>query len=367
MFAVAACSMDLSAGTELQLLPAGIFKARDGRPLDAPHWFLDGALAQVLIDTASAGVNPYVIDYEHQTLLAKQNGQPAPAAGWFKKLEWRDGVGLFALDVEWTARAQEWIAAKEYKFISPVIGYDKATGAVTSLYMAAITNNAAIDGMDEVLAAAAALHFNFPPSTTPLTQENHMEELLEQLRWMLNLPVGSSAEEIMAHLQKLIVVIKQDATATAAASFDLAGMISAQRATIASLSAATPDPTKYVPIDAMRALQVQVATLSGQLSQGTVDDVVTAALTAGKLLPAQEAWARQLGAQNIAALTAYVDTAPTIAALTGMQTNGKPPSSMPQPGALTQNQVALCAAMGVSHQDFLATLTAETQAAKASV
>lgn len=352
--------MALSTGRELQLLPAGVFKARDGRPADAPHWFIDAALAAVLIAAASASINPYVIDYEHQTLLAKQNGQPAPAAGWFKAMEWREGVGLFATDVEWTDRAQGHIDAKEYKFISPVIGYDKATGSVTALFMAAITNNAAIDGMDEVL--AAALNFNFPPRTTSLTTENHMEELLEQLRWMLNLPVGSSADDVKAHLQKLVGVLQQDATVTAAASIDLGAMILAQRASIARLAASVPDPTKFVPVETMLSLQTQVADLSSQLNQGTVDEVVKGAMAAGKLVPAQEAWARDLGVKNLAALTAYVDSAPVIAALTHMQTGGKVPANIVQPGSLTDNQVALCAALGVSQEDFLKTLAAEAGA-----
>ena len=326
---------------------------------------MDAALAQALIVAADARSTPYVIDYDHQTMLARQNGQPAPAAGWFKKLEWREGVGLFALDVEWTERAQGWIAAGEYKLISPVIGYDKTSGAVTALYMSAITNNPAIDGMDGVLLAAASLHFALPPHTTPLTQENPMDELLEKLRWMLNLPISSTAADINAELQKLMDLIKQDPTATAAASFDLAGWIATQRTAVASLSAAaltaqaTPDPSKYAPIDTMRALQDQVAQLSTELNGGRLDAVVKNALTAGKLLPAQEAWAREFGAKDLAALSSYITNAPPIALLSGTQTGGNAPSGSVQSAGLTPNQVALCAAMGLPQEDFLKTLQAE--------
>lgn len=357
--AVAACSLTLSVGKELQLLPAGIFKARDGRPFDAPHWFIDAALAQALIDAANARLNPYVIDYEHQTLLKNKNGLPAPAAGWFKALEWREGLGLFAIDVEWTERAKGFIEAGEYRFISPVLGYDKVTGNVTALFMAAITNDAAIDGMDEILAAVAALNFDFPPSITPPIEENNMEELLEQLRWLLNLPVGSTADDIKAHLEKLIGVIKEDATATAAASVDLGAMIKAQRATIVSLSTATPDPAKFVPVETMRQLQTQVVELTNKLNVGSLDETVRGALASGKLLPAQEAWARDLGAKNFAALTAFLDTAVPIAALGTMQTGGQPPQNTPPAGALTPNQVALCTAMGLPQDEFLKTLKNE--------
>jgi phage I-like protein len=357
--ALAACSIALTTGNELQLLPAGEFRGRDGRPFDAPRWYVDAALAQVLIAAADTRETPYVTDYEHQTLLARQNGQPAPAAGWFKKLEWRDGVGLFATDVEWTPRAQDMIAAGEYKYISPVILYDKTTGNVTALLMAAITNNPAIDGMEQLLLDAAVLHFSLPLSPTSLTQENPMDELLEQLRWLLNLPVGSTATDIHAQLLKLCDTVKEGMPeATAAASFDLTAHLVAQRTTIASLSAATPDPAKFVAIDVMQGLQTRVAQLTADLNNSRLDGLVKVALDAGKLLPSQEAWAREWGGKDFVALSAYIDNAPALALLNGTQTGGNAPNAN-APAALTANQAALCAAMGVSQDEFRKTLQTE--------
>jgi len=354
---LAACSLAVTAGNELQLMPAGDFRGFDGRPEDAPHWHIDAALAEVLINAAAARKNPYVIDYEHQTLRAQTNGQPAPAAGWFRKLEWREGVGLFAVDVEWTERAKEMIAAGEYRYISPVIGYDKE-GNVVSLFMAAITNNPAIHGMEEVLLAAATQLFA-SPRTTSLTQEKSMDELLEQLRWLLNLPVGSTAEDILAQLQKLTQAIRDGmgGEATAAASFDLIAHIQTQREQIASLSGATPDPSKFVAIGLVQDLQSQVAQLTGELNKTRIDNLVSGAIAAGKLLPSMESWAREFGAKDLAALTAYIEKAPPVVHLNGTQTGGKAPAN--QGGSLTPNQAALCAAMGISQEDFLKTQQAE--------
>lgn len=362
-YAVAACSIALTEGNEVQLTPAGAFRSMDVRPKDAAHWYIDAAVAASLIAAADARQTSYVTDYDHQTLRAEKNGQPAPAAGWFKKLEWREGVGLFALDVEWTERARTMIAAGEYKYISPVFGYEKVTGKITALYMAAITNNPAIDGMDEVLLAAASRQFS-SPQIASLSQEAQSmnKELLEQLRWLLNLPVGSTAEDILAQLQKLTEAVKEAVPdQAAAASFDLLGHLTAQRAAIASLSAATPDPAKYVPIGVMQDLQTQVAALNAQVNAGRVDDLVKTALDEGKLLPSQEAWARDLGKSNIAALSAYLDTAQPLAVLTGTQTNSTPPEQT-QTGTLTKNQAALCRAMGISAEDFLKNLQGEPQA-----
>jgi phage I-like protein len=361
--AVAACSMALTAGGELQLLPAGSFSARDGRPTDAPGWRIDAALAQTLAAAAIARTTPYVIDYEHQTMLARQNGQPAPAAGWFTGVEWREGVGLFATGVQWTDRAKAMIAAGEYRYISPVIAYDKS-GAVTALFMAAITNNPAIDGMDEVLLAAASAHFAASKPTARIdspSQENQMDkELREQLRLLLNMPVGASDADIKAQMQKVIDDIKEDQSqgATAAASLDLLNFIAHQRTTIASLTSAAPDPAKYVAIGMMTDLQGKVATLSAQLNAKSVDEVVKAGLAAGKLIPAQEAWAREYGAKDLAALSSYIGHAPPIALLAGMQTAGKDPNGGGS-AALTADQVAMCTAMGLSQEDFQKTLKSE--------
>lgn len=359
--AVAPCTMVLDAGPELQLLPAGIFRGRDGRPHDAPYWKVDAALAEPMIAAAAARRTPYVIDYEHQTLLVKDNGQPAPASGWYSRLEWRES-GLFAVDVEWTAKAKAMIEAKEYRFISPVIGYNKATGAVTAIYMAALTNTPNIDGMNEVL-SAAALHFLFS-QPTPLTEDPTMniEELLEQLRWLLNLPVGATADDVKAHLQKLIDQIKKDEpTATAAASFNLAAYLIKQRDQIAALSSGTPDPTKFVPIEAYQQLQTHTAQLSAQVNTGRVDEIVSAALASGKLVPAMEPWARALGNKDFAALSAFVEKAPAIVTPGATQTNGNPPEGSQGVAALTAEQVHLCRAMGVSEADYLKTLQAGQQ------
>lgn len=324
---------------------------------------MDATLAATLIAAADARATPYVIDYDHQTLLTKENGKPAPAAGFFKKLEWREGVGLFAIDVEWTENAKDYIASGEFKFISPVIGYNKGTGNVTALYMAAITNNPSIDGMNEVLLSTAALHFQFTPLTS---MEPIMDELLENLRWMLNLPVGSTADEIKAQLQKLIDQIKTDPTVTAAASFDLAAHLQAQGAQVVALNAQvaqganTPDPAKFVAVGVMQALQSQVAQLSADLTAKNVNDVVVAALNANKLLPSQEAWARAWGAKDLTGLQSYIANTPSIVALNSMQTTIVPPGA--QATSLTENQAALCAALGVKPEDFLKTLQAETQA-----
>jgi phage I-like protein len=345
---IAACAISVTSGNEIQLFPAGEFRAIDGRPKDAPHWLIDAALAAAIIKDFEARQNKTVVDYEHQTILTAENGQPAPAAGWFSRLEWRD-TGLYAVDVEWTQRATNMIEAGEYKYISPVFTYDKKTGAIKSLLNAALTNNPALDGMDAV---AANLFFN--------TKENDsMEKLLNNLRWLLNMPVTATQDEIEADLQKAIDQIKSVATSvTSAPGFDIVSMVKAHVDQIAALTASVnnPDPAKFVAVATMQALQNQVADLLNRINQKEVDEVVTAALASGKILPDQEAWARQHGKENLVSLKKYLETAQPIAALKNTQTGGNPPADKNNPAQLTDSQLAICKATGVAPEDFLKTL-----------
>ena len=86
---------------EIRLLPDGAFAARDGRPgtltggnLNA--WNLSGPGAEHVLDQWRRRETPLAVDYEHQSLNARHNGQPAPAAGWIESLRYEPGQGLFS-------------------------------------------------------------------------------------------------------------------------------------------------------------------------------------------------------------------------------------------------------------------------------
>ncbi len=350
LFAALAIEITKATRGTIQLFPAGEFRAVDGRPEECDHWVMNAEIAQRLIDAANAKSTPYAIDYEHQTLRAIKNGQPAPAAGWFKSLEWRGDDGLFAVDVEWTDAAAAMILAGEYRFISPVFNYNKS-GHVLQILHAALTNTPALDDMDEVmLAAASVLAINS-------TSEGNagMDELLEQLRWMLNLPLSATQEEVSAELMKLINRLSNN-EGMAAASVDLLNMLEQHQAQVAALTlqVTTPDPVKWVSVDVMHQAvseavtqaQASVAALASQQCDG----LITAALSDGRLLPAQKAWAKSLAEANPDSLKSFLDKAPKIAALTQTQTKGQPPAGLPPTDALDDDSdisVAVCGLMGL--------------------
>jgi phage I-like protein len=154
--------VDLSgtAPALVQLLPAGTFSGRDGR---GPYR-LD--VQSVLSEFSKWGM-PLAIDFEHQAIHAPENGNPAPAAGWISQLENKPS-GIWGR-VEWTAKASAMLAAKEYRYLSPVFDHAK-DGTVARLIGAGLTNNpnlylTAIARRGVVLHAQHAAHPGPVPKT----------------------------------------------------------------------------------------------------------------------------------------------------------------------------------------------------------
>lgn len=326
--AVAACTAELSTTvpSEILLIPAGVFSARDGRPKGLPGWRLDEAIAAKVIAKAAAASGDFVIDYEHQTLHSEDNGQPAPAAGWFKKLEYRpDGIHA---EVGWTAAAKAHIEAGEYRYISPVFEFDRKTGAVLSIQMAALTNYPALDGHSDLAARAAA----------KFTIEE--EELMDpkKLRELLGLAEADGDDKVVA------------AIAALKAKADSADVKDTEIATLKG-SVGKVDPAKYVPLASFEALKTEVVALQAKQTTDDVDALVAQGLTDGKLLPAQEEWAKELGTSNIAALKGYLGKTPAIAALKGTQTKGKAPDGS-ETGDLSEEELAVCKNLGLTAEEY---------------
>ncbi|HRP26516.1 phage protease [Thauera sp.] len=300
--AYAACAVALkSAGNVVQLLPAGEFRAKDGRPHEVDAWVLAADSAATLIAT-STGKGRFVIDYEHQSLKAGANGQPAPAAGWFKVMEWRDGEGLFATDVEWTDKAAQMIQSGEYRYLSPVLDYDRETGVITRLVSAALTNTPALDGMEEV--AALSL-------TTDTRGSSEVREYTNTATAQIEALVRSSREALEALKQKTDEALKA---------------------------------------------QSEVSTLRQEIEAARIEATIEDALNGARLLPGQVEAARRLGKVDFEALSQLLDRPPLVPALLGMQTDrmrgdGKTPGKAVQT-ALSREEKHLCALTGRKPEEF---------------
>lgn len=198
--ALAACSYSLGAPDAdhtiwLQVTPAGHFRPADGRKIEVPSWHINAAVASKVIERFRSTKTKRVVDYEHQTLRKEENGMPAPAAGWYTDLQWREGEGLFAR-VQLTARAADYIASGEYQYFSPVFLYDPTTGDVLDVQMGALTNAPAIDGMQELSLRAAASFGCFDDPSG----ENPVNPLLLAVCAALGLAANTTEEQAVAAL-----------------------------------------------------------------------------------------------------------------------------------------------------------------------
>ncbi len=171
-----------------QIIPSGEFRAIDGRPKDVACWRLNKANALSIIQKVRTRSKPLLIDYEHQTLNTTMNGKPAPAAGWIGDLEWKDGMGIFAIGTDWTEKAQAFLRAKEYRYISPVFTYNKNTGDILDILHIALTNNPALPQLPEVTLQAAAKSLPVPIVSYQYEDVILSDEEITICR-LLNLPI----------------------------------------------------------------------------------------------------------------------------------------------------------------------------------
>lgn len=358
-------------GVWIQATPAGAFRARDGRPSDAEAWRIDDVSGPQIAAAVNANRTPLVVDYEHQTLHAETNGQPAPAAAFIRRAEWRAGSGLW-VQVEFNARARAYIADGEYRYFSPVFSYRKGTGEILSLVMGALTNNPAIDGMTQLELRAAARFAVTPSSETPDMLKN---KLLIAICAALAIDTANKDEaaldaEALAALGKIKPGELTAALTKAAGADQLRTQLcaalgvtadaddAALLAACAKKEGGQPDPAKFVPIEGVKGLQQEVAALTARVVERDVDDLVRPAIDDGRLPKALEGWARELGKKDVAALRAYLDKAQPIAALSGSQTDGKQPASLSEDG-LTSEELAICSATGVEPKQFALTKKAQ--------
>ena len=319
-----ALAFEISANGEngfVQILPAGVFTCLDGRgPFE-----LDAAIATQIIAWFEGIKNDLAFDYEHQSLYAEKNGQPAPAAGWLKRLEWRAGLGLYGY-VEWTEKARAMIKAREYRYVSPVFYTAKKGRLLPYLGVPALVTNPAIDGMAEAIAASSDAPQN-----------------------VLNPP-----ESIIMDLKQLLVLLGLAETATEAEAIaKIKALLSPANAAANAATAASVDMSKFVPVAAVQELQTKVAELHAANAKRDTAELVASAVAEGKLhTPQLQAWAASLAPD---ALRVFLASAPAIPALASMQTQAASNQQTPA-GTATLNDAErqVCTRLGLTDQQFIA-------------
>ena len=298
----------------IELLPGGVFYGRDGRGpfrIDDP--------AAVIASTTAMQMNAGIpIDYDHATDFGAPEGRPAPAAGWIRELEVREGAVWGR--VEWTARAASSIVAREYRYVSPVFQFDAKDGSVTRLLRAGLTNNPNLH-----LTAIAASH-----TTAADAKDQRMEFPIQELRELLNLDGDASVAEVVAKVRDLRNAGNAAGPATGAHSHD---------------------PAHYVAIAEFERTLTELNALKADRARERAAHTVEEAIRAGKIVPAQREWAIAYCAADARGFQLFAAKQPSLVG-DNLGLSGEPPIDR-RGGGLNPAELAICAQLGLKHSEFV--------------
>ncbi|EFM88686.1 Mu-like prophage I protein [Actinobacillus pleuropneumoniae] len=331
--------LNQEANGRIQLFPFGWFEAQDGR---GGRWYVGDENGYALADDINNTAIDLMIDYEHQTLYIQDNGKGNPAAGWITKAEYISGEGLFA-DVRWTPQATQEIKDGVYRYLSPLFLTD-GSGMVIKVLNAALTNRPALHNLQEVVAMSS----QFAKFLTPEEENPKMKELLIKL---FALSANATDEQIT---EKLTALDKAKGDSPVALS-DVYAELAKEQGNVVALSAKVnnPDPAKYVALSDLQAVQTELNGLKQQMNDKERDALIQAALSDGRLLPAQKEWAENLGKQNLVALSDFLKTVTPNPALNGTQSGGENPNKGAEKVALSAAEIAAAKSLGLSETAYI--------------
>lgn len=331
-------SSDNSVPDEVQLIPYGRFRGRDGRRFQM--WDVDAVIANTLKwynpDSNSDKLD-LVLDYEHQTIFSEKNGQPAPAAAWIKQLINKGKGGLWG-KVEWTGKARNQVKNREYRYLSPVFSNDKQ-GNVVALKCAGLTNYPNLE-----IQAFNKSNFN---------EEDKQVNLLAELILLLGLADNASEKDVIDAVTQLknagtAESLNKIAAALGETKADEQSIITA----INKQQANSVDAVKYAALDA------EVAALKEEMAVNKAEAAVNKAITDGQLAPAlkENALAIHKGLGE----EAFNDFVAKMPKLNLNKSETPAGSTAPADNAnLSSEELAVCKALGVSAEDYKKTLEQE--------
>lgn len=287
-------------GDWLPMIPVGLFTGRDGRSWNNS----DPDSLVAAFDTKL----PF--DVEHATETREGSTE---AVGWIVELQNRAGEVWGR--VEWNAEGTELIEGKKFGFYSPAFDYSPVDGRVVAMSSAGLTNK--------------------PNLYVPAL--NNQEDFTVKLPLILT----------------QLLCLAEDATAEQAVT-----AINAMQAQNQIALNAQQDPTKFVPAATHQLALNRTQELEGKLAeieQSKVDALVDAAITEGKVAPADKAMyvglcSTEAGRQQF---TAWCSRAPVIADASKVKTTTE------QSGELSKDELTMCRMMNVKPETWKATKAAQ--------
>ncbi|MCO5065674.1 MAG: phage protease [Rhizobiaceae bacterium] len=246
------------AGQWAELLPIGAVNGVDGRKFKATNGM---AIIARSFEWAANTAGQIPVDYNHAIDVAAPKGEPSPAAGWISRMEVRDG-SIWGL-IEWTPRASQHVAEREYRFLSPVIRHN-LNREVLSIERASLTNN--------------------PNLTLKALNAAGSNTLMD-------------TEQFLADLRKALG-LEEDA--------DFAAILKAVDG-LAGREMNSVDPARYVPIETFEATLAELNRVNAGVSLNAAEQAVEKAMDEMKLLPFMRDWAIELCTANKPAFDGFIE------------------------------------------------------------
>lgn len=300
----------------IQIFPAGPKLATvDGRSfaMSDPQAFVDAQ--------RTAAGQPILVDFDHLSAFAPDEGGDQTAAGWIEELEVRDGQ-VWAR-VVWTVRAAEQIADKQWRFVSPEFRANTKTGEVAILDAVALVNRPAFE-----MAALARAH-----NQSGVTD-------MKAIAIALGLAEDATEQQILTAIQK-----QSSDLETARAS-------------------ATPSPADFVPradydsvLARAQTAETELASAASEARAAEVETFLAAAVKDGRIAPASKAHYVSLalgsedGFEQVKQLCATLPKVVEESDLDDLSVSPK--------GGLTEEQRELCGQLGLTEEEYAAQLARE--------
>lgn len=321
---------------------------------------------QKLIDAFNSNGRDLAINYDHQGIDAMSKAGPVPAAGWISALDYDPLTGMWASIKYWTPTAAAALKAREYRDFSPEF-FVRGT-EIVAVSGGALTNDPAIFDLVPVITSAEKPDCEDGSYTSNNSSNSSETEMLEKLIAALGLAADATEDAVMAALESL----KTSAAVAAAVAAEVGADATADAAAIVTASRASFVPSADVALITARAEKAEAglvaASARADSAETSLNEMkaaahaekvaasVDAAVTAGKITPAQKAWASSYAAADLAGFEAFVSATAVNAVLAASTTQGQPPEGEI---VLTAEQKKRAKMAGLTDEQFAAGIAAQ--------
>jgi len=327
--------------TEFQVLPSGTVRIEGDK--DA---FVDDMAMDSIIAEFDRRGNDLVIDYEHQTLTGKE----APAAGWVRAFLKKGTEGLWAT-VEWTDKAREYIAKREYRYFSPVFWVRLADQRVVVIDSIALTNFPKINHLQPI---TAKMNSEYKLKNDPNTGQKEEKMTIGKLKKICKLADNADEAKVVEAVE---AVVAKNTELELAASKQVEVIACKEVMDELKLGADAKKEVVLKSITDLRAAQkpaqelsLEVTSLRTELSEIKQNSLISMALTEGKTSPDElDKWARDLALKSPDQFKLIVLSRPPGSVI---PVGDIAPGPQDKPGAITDGALLIAKQFGNTAEDL---------------